>query len=137
MAIYNFHIFDGSGNCLFSLTPSDKSTEILYGFLYSLKSFVQRISPSLQMDNNFFFYQTSDYNLVFYEFATSIKFVLITSYDMKRDSQFYREMMIQLHKRVYVEYHVKNAIASCKTIDSQLFRQQLTAFLAQNIKQQA
>ncbi|OTF73630.1 hypothetical protein BLA29_005337 [Euroglyphus maynei] len=125
MAIYNFHIFDGS----------DKSTEILYGFLYSLKSFVQRISPSLQNDNNFFFYQTSEYNLIFYEFATSIKFVLITSHDVKRDSPFYREMMIQLHKRVYVEYHVKNGIAPCKIINSQLFRQQLTTFLTQNIKQ--
>ena len=39
--IYNLHIFHGSGNCIFSLNHDDEhhenTTQMLYGFLWSLK----------------------------------------------------------------------------------------------------
>ena len=134
MPIQNVHIFDYSGNCLFSLHPSSRpdSTTILYGFLYSLKSFTQHVSPMLvSRDNNFIFYHTAYYQLVFYEFPTSVKFVLIVTDPKKSyDSDYYREVMQQLYRNVYVEYHVKNPVAERgKAIESNLFRQQLNFYL--------
>lgn len=114
MTIHNFHIFDSSGNCLFALHDSDKTEQqkILYGFMYSLKSFMNRMTPNLHRDNNFFLYSTSHYHLFFHEFPTSIKFVFILSADMRNDSDFYRELSTQIYREIYVQYVVKNPTIS-------------------------
>ncbi|KAH9398808.1 Trafficking protein particle complex subunit 1 [Tyrophagus putrescentiae] len=150
MGVYNFHIFDSAGNCLFSLNRSDRidQQKILYGFLYSLKSFTARMSPVLAKDNSFFLFSTSGYHLVFCEFPTSIKFVLILTADMRNDSDFYRELLGQLYREIYVQYIVKNPLIAPSvgavntganlsaekhnTFDCELFRNHLHIFLTQN-----
>ena len=156
MGISNFHIFDSAGNCLFSLNNPEKvdQQQILYGFLYSLKSFTARMSPALIRDNKFFLYSTSRYHLIFYEFPTSIKFVLILSVDMKNETDLYRELLAQLYRDIYVQYVVKNPIVGrprskmCEEsinktqqtdrpsltnmIHCEIFRTQLNLFFMQN-----
>ena len=130
--IYNFHIFDGNGVCRFSLNREDKdeSTKLLYGFLYSLKSFTQRIGPILIKDNNFVTYSTSAYQLIFYEMATSVKFVLIVSPDLTKNNEYYKQLLRDMYRIVYVEYYVKNPIKEQTVIDSQLFRDKLIEFFS-------
>ena len=149
MGIYNFHIFDSAGNCLFSLNRPERidKQKILYGFLYSLKSFTGRMAPVLTRDNSFFLYSTSGYHLVFCELPTSVKFVLILTADMRSDSDFYRELLWQIYRQVYVQYLVKNpmitpaigtvdgnklATEAHNTFDCELFRSHLNQFLTQN-----
>lgn len=130
MQIHNFYILDGSGNCLFSLNNTEKAG-ILCGFLYSLKSFIQRISPSWSGDNNFFYYTTSNYILVYHEFPTAIKFIMILPLELNRDGEFYREFMATLHKNVYVQYYIRNPIND-NISESTLFCDELKSFLQQN-----
>lgn len=149
MGVYNFHIFDSAGNCLYSLNHPERvdQQKILYGFLYSLKSFTGRMAPILLKHNNFFLYSTSGYHLVFYEFPSSLKFVLILTADMRSDSDFYRELLGQMYRDVYVQYIVKNpmitpttalinsnnhAVEIHNTFDCELFRSHLNQFLTQN-----
>lgn len=129
MGIYNFHIFNSSGQCLFSLNPPEQpdSEKILYGFLYSLKSFTQRIAPILNRDNNYLYYCNTTYQLVFYELPTSLKFVLILNNELKKDGEFYRSVLNQIFQKVYVEFVTKSPVKH-ETIDSQLFRKSLLAF---------
>lgn len=130
--IYNFHLFDGNGNCLFSLNKEEKEdiTKLLYGFLYSLKSFGQRIAPILMRDSNFMTYTTNSYQLVFYEMPTSVKFVLIVNPDPSRTNEFYKQLLRELHKNVYVEYVVKNPIQYKNPVDSLLFREKIVEFFS-------
>lgn len=130
--IYNLHIFDGNGLCRFSLNREEKddSTKLLYGFLYSLKSFTQRIGPILMKDNNFLTYSTNAYQLIFYEMPTSIKFVLIVSPDLTKNNEYYKQLLRDMYRIVYVEYYVKNPIKNDSTIDSQLFRDKLIEFFS-------
>ena len=152
MTIYNFHIFDSAGNCLFSLNQPERTDQqkILYGFLYSLKSFTDRMTPILTKDNNFFLYSTSGYHLVFYELPTSLKFVIILSADVRSDSDFFRELLGQFYREVYVQYVVKNPMmvpaidpvdatdnnnqskVAHNSFDCDLFRTHLNNFFTQN-----
>jgi len=85
MILFNFHIFDGKGNCLFSLKKDkgEDSDRLLYGFLWSLKSFSNRITPVIIKENHFFTYTTNCYQLVFMEMQTSVKFVMVCSKEQK------------------------------------------------------
>ncbi|UXI22082.1 Muscle-specific protein 20 [Sarcoptes scabiei] len=201
MFLQNFLIFDRIGTCLFTLNPDPKIISILYGFLYSLESFVQRISPKISKDNDFFHYSTSNYFLVFYKTPSNLKFILIVSNDpisnlsanigsisissssssslisssgvgtnnslannssssslipnssmmtttsnntmasnnstssLRKDSeQFFRNFMIQIHQKIFVEFHVKNPMKFRKAIDSDLFRKHLLAFITENLQ---
>lgn len=129
MTVLNFHIFDSTGDCLFSLNPPEhqESLTILYGLIYSLKSFNHRLSPIYCEDMDFFLYSTSTYHLVFYELPTSLKFVLLISMDAIHDGGYYRELMNQIHMGIYVEYYVRRPVAS-ETLENGIFRQQLSAF---------
>jgi len=135
MTIYNFHLFHGNGNCIFSLNhdnEDDNTTQLLYGFLYSLKSFSNRMSPVLVKDNTFFTYSTSTYQLVFMEMPTSLKMVLIVDPNPTKGNEYFKQKLRDLYQHIYVEYVVRNPILNTtgQSVDHQLFRDKVTEFMS-------
>jgi len=132
--IYNLHLFDGSGNCIFSLNREEREedTKLLYGFLYSLKSFSLRIAPVLLKENSFFTYSTNCYQLLFLEMATSLKLVLLVNPDVSKSNEYYKQMLREFYRTVYVEYVIKNPIKPKPgaVIDSLLFKEKVVEFLS-------
>lgn len=128
--IYNFFIFGGSGNCLFALDREKGDESLLFGFLFTMVSFSNRIAPVLMKEHNFFVCSTSSYQLVFMEMPTSVKFVIICSKDSTRTNEYYKQVIRDLYRTVYVEYHVKNPVIEphATSIDSDLFREKVVDF---------
>lgn len=67
----------------------------MYGMLFSLKSFVAKISPT-DPKRGFSCYKTSKYALHYYESLTGVKFILNTDISVKN----VRDLLHQLYKEV-------------------------------------
>ena len=90
--VHEFFIFNRSGVCVFHIDFSEKSImnkaisidkllehryKLIFGLLFSMKSFVKNLSPARNVDllKNF---ATMDYKLHYVEFLNGLRFVLIT-----------------------------------------------------------
>lgn len=76
----------------------------MYGMIFSIKSFVNRISP-LDTKEGFLFYKTSKYTLHFLETPSGLKFILNTD----TGAQDVRELLQQIYSQVcnyYVFYNI-------------------------------
>lgn len=133
--IFNLYIYNKSGICIYyeewnRKKPSSNLAEeqkLLFGMLFSLKSFVTKTSPkpypctivinsiewymgglSLmrhRIDDKIGFhcYKTSTYKLHFYETLTNVKFIILTD----PNTPDLREELKKLHSQIYVEYPCK------------------------------
>ncbi|KAL5253461.1 hypothetical protein ACHWQZ_G013301 [Mnemiopsis leidyi] len=139
--IYNLYIFNPVGQCLYygewertreTDMSQDEEFKLVYGMLYSLKSFVSRISPATS--DSFQSYQTNNYKLSMYETPSGCKFVINTSVEWS--SQAINEILHALYKEVYVEFAVKNPLLSLQdSIDSELFKSKIETFINSRIRE--
>jgi len=113
--IYNFYIFNKSGICIYyeewnRKLPArnlEEEQKLMYGFLWSLKSFVQKSSPNPEQEKSGFnYYKTNAYKLHFFETPTNFKFVITTDPDVGD----MREVLKNIYRNIFVEYVVKNPL---------------------------
>ncbi|XP_039278483.1 trafficking protein particle complex subunit 1 isoform X9 [Nilaparvata lugens] len=136
MTIHNLYIFDKFGCLLYyaewnrlksSGITREEEAKLMYGMLFSLKSFVSKISP-LDTKKGFVCYKTNKYALHYLETPTGLKFVLNTDVN----AQNVRDLLHQIYSKVYVEYVVKNPVVNLgDPIKSELFKMKLDGVIKQ------
>ncbi|XP_078793009.1 trafficking protein particle complex subunit 1 [Oryzias latipes] len=134
MTVHNIYIFDRNGNCLFynewnrkkqAGISKEEEFKLMYGMLFSIRSFVSKMSP-LDMKDGFLSFQTSKYRLHYLETPSGLKLVLNT--DLSVNSA--RETLQHIYSNLYVELVVKNPACSlAPPLDSELFCSRLDAFV--------
>ena len=90
MTVYHFYIFDRNGQCLVERTWHQKAQsakavmnrcKLVFGLLYSMKGFCNRISPKPLDDleqEPLYSFTTSEYKLHYYETPSGLRFVMST-----------------------------------------------------------
>ena len=127
LRILEFFIFHRNGTCLFHLDMQDKENErdkniknkalapstnkeaehrykLLYGMLFSMKSFVKTLSPKDKSEEKLKSLSTSKYTLHYAEYMNGLRFILMTS---KTELSFIDKLNI-IHKRYYTNLISKN-----------------------------
>ncbi|KAF6720252.1 Trafficking protein particle complex subunit 1 [Oryzias melastigma] len=134
MTVHNIYIFDRNGSCLYynewnrkkqAGISKEEEFKLMYGMLFSIRSFVSKMSP-LDMKDGFLSFQTSKYRLHYLETPSGLKLVLNT--DLSVNSA--RETLQHIYSNLYVELVVKNpACSPAPSLDSELFCSRLDAFV--------
>ncbi|XP_046336108.1 trafficking protein particle complex subunit 1-like [Haliotis cracherodii] len=134
MTVFNFYIFDRNGTCLYyaewnrkkqSGISKEEEFKLMYGMIFSIKSFVNRISPT-DMKDGFMNFKTTKYKLHFFETQSGLKFIMNT--DLNVGSV--KETLQLIYSSIYVEYVVKNPLCYLdQPITSELFKAKLDDFV--------
>ena len=132
MTIYNLWLFDERGTCLYyrewnrrknTNMGRDEEAKLLYGMLFSTRSFVNKLSPA-DMKEGFLSYRTSSYRLNYFETPSSLKFIMNT--DVGCTHAVVRELLKAVYGQVYVEFALKNPMyVPGEAIASELFTSKL------------
>jgi hypothetical protein len=133
MTIYNIYMFDRNGLCLYhqdwqrkkqSNLPLDEEYKLMYGMLFSMKSFITRMSPTDSKDT-LVSYQTNNCKLNFMETPAGLKIVLNTDLAAKNV-----EECLQNIYKLYVDYVVKNPLTQFgEPIENELFVSRLNGYI--------
>uniref|UniRef100_V9LFB3 Trafficking protein particle complex subunit n=1 Tax=Callorhinchus milii TaxID=7868 RepID=V9LFB3_CALMI len=134
MTVHNLYIFDRNGSCLHynewnrkkqAGMSKEQEYQLMYGMLFSIRSFVNKMSP-VDSSDGFLSFNTSRYKLHYYETATGVKIVITT--DLGVGS--IRDILSQIYSTIYVEYVVKNPLCGLnEPIQSELFRSKLDNYI--------
>ncbi|XP_070537796.1 trafficking protein particle complex subunit 1-like [Ptychodera flava] len=134
MTIYNIYIFDRNGTCLYYYEwnrkkqagmSKEEEFKLMYGMIFSMKSFISRMSPTDYKDG-FLNFKTNKYKLHFYETPSGLKFIMNTDLSVGNT----RDVLHQIFSQIYIEFVVKNPMCRLgEPITSELFRHKLDNFV--------
>lgn len=113
---------------MFSLCDEEdeEKHKLIYGFLQTIISFIGHFNDNTE----FITYSTETYQFSVQTLPTDYKIVLVTS-NSGRPKEFYKRLLKQFYREVYVELVVKNpVIKPGQEITSQLFREQVIYYYA-------
>ncbi|XP_062125681.1 trafficking protein particle complex subunit 1 [Drosophila sulfurigaster albostrigata] len=137
MTLYNLYIFDKMGTLMYyaewnrtkkSGITREEEAKLTYGMLFSIKSFVSKISPHDPREG-FLYYKTNRYALHYLETPSGLKFVLNTD----TAAINVKELLQQLYAKVWVEYVVRDPLWTPGTVvTSELFQNKLDEFVKQS-----
>ncbi|XP_011211426.1 PREDICTED: trafficking protein particle complex subunit 1 [Bactrocera latifrons] len=137
MTIYHLYIFDKFGTMLYyaewnrtkkSGVSREEEAKLTYGMLFSIKSFVSKISPHDPREG-FLYYKTNRYALHYMETPSGLKFVLYTD----TAALNVKELLQQLYSKIWVEYVVRDPLWNPGTpVTSELFQTKLDEFIKQS-----
>ncbi|XP_074994605.1 trafficking protein particle complex subunit 1 [Calonectris borealis] len=97
----------------------------MFGMLFSLRSFVGKMSPT-DMRDGFVSFHTSKYRLHYYESPTGLRLALNTDLSVACA----REALHHIYSHLFVELVVKNPLCPPRQpVQSELFRSRLDAFV--------
>jgi len=130
--LYNLWIFAENGSALYyrewvrrkhANMSREEEAKLLYGMLFSVKSFCNKLSPT-DMKDGFLSYRTDKYRLNYFETAAGLKFALNT--DANVSQHVVRDLLAKIYAQVYVEYAVKSPLYQPgQAIESELFTTKL------------
>lgn len=123
------YIFSRDGRCLFSLNEEedDEKHKLVYGFLQTVISFIAHFNDP----TDFITYSTETYQFSVLTLPTDYRIVLITTVNPSRTKEYYKRVMKQFYRDVYVELVVKNpVIKPGQEITSKLFREKVIYYYA-------
>ncbi|XP_061814994.1 trafficking protein particle complex subunit 1 [Nerophis lumbriciformis] len=134
MTVHNLYIFDRNGKCLYysewnrkkqAGISKDEEFKLMYGMLFSIRSFVTKMSP-LDLRDGFLSFQTSRYRLHYFETPSGLMFVMNTDLSVNNA----RDTLQHIYSNLYVENIVKNPTCVLgDALDSELFSTRLDAFI--------
>ncbi|XP_037950668.1 trafficking protein particle complex subunit 1 [Teleopsis dalmanni] len=137
MTVFNLYIFDKFGTLLYytewnrtkkSGMTKEEEAKLTYGMLYSIKSFVAKISPHDPREG-FLYYKTNRYALHYLETPSGLKFVLNTD----TAALNVKELLQLMYAKVWVEYVVRDPLWTPGTpVTSELFQTKLDEFIKQS-----
>lgn len=106
----------------------EEEAKLTYGMLFSIKSFVSKISPQDPREG-FLYYKTNRYALHYMETPSGLKFVLYTD----TAALNVKELLQQLYSKIWVEYVVRDPLWNPGTpVTSELFQTKLDEFIKQS-----
>lgn len=123
------YIFSRDGRCLFSLNEEedDEKHRLVYGFLQTIISFITHFNDP----TDFITYSTGSYQFSVLTLPTDYKIVLITTVSPSKTKDYYKRIMKQFYRDVYVDLVVKNpVIKPGQEITSSLFRDKVIQYYA-------
>ncbi|XP_069739144.1 LOW QUALITY PROTEIN: trafficking protein particle complex subunit 1 [Phaenicophaeus curvirostris] len=134
MTVHNLYIFDRGGTCLHysewhrrrgAGIPREEEFKLMFGMLFSLRSFVSKMSPT-DMRDGFVSFLTSKYRLHYYETPTGLRLALNTDPGVPSA----REALQHIYSHLFVELVVKNPLCPPRQpVQSELFRSLLDTFV--------
>lgn len=133
--IFNFFLFNRAGDCLYfqewkrlarsSNHSSDANAKLMFGMLFSIKNFCERISPRPSV-TGFRHYSTGAYKLNYYETMSGLKFVMLTDNNVGDIQSELRE----IHSKFYIRYALKNpCYAIGAPITNEVFKEKLDEYV--------